>query len=258
MHNPLRHSIVAIAITSLTAVMLQSCTKPVRAPELGSIYDRAAQHHDPYRNPVIVIPGILGSQLIEDETQTIVWGAFGGGAANPDKPDGARLVALPIDDTTPLRELRDSVSSNGALDRIKLTVLGLPIELDAYSRILGTLGAGGYRDDQLGDSGAIDYGDDHYTCFQFDYDWRRDIPENAARLDAFIDEKRAYVRQAYLDEYGIDNPDIQFDIVAHSMGGLITRYMLRYGSADLPEDGSVPPATWAGADGIDNVILVGT
>ena len=41
-------------------------------------------------------------------------------------------------------------------------------------QLLGVLGVGGYRDMDLGLAGAIDYGTDHFTCFQFDYDWRRD------------------------------------------------------------------------------------
>ena len=35
-------------------------------------------------------------------------------------------------------------------------------------------------------------------------------------------------------------------VVAHSMGGLISRYYLRYGDSDLPESGPVPEPTWKG------------
>ncbi len=31
--------------------------------------------------------------------------------------------------------------------------------------------------------GSTDYGDGHFTCFQFDYDWRRDNVEDAKRLN---------------------------------------------------------------------------
>ena len=64
--------------------------------------------------------------------------------------------------------------------------------------------------------------------------------ENARRLHEFILEKRAYVIAELKRRHGIDRPDLKFDIVAHSMGGLLTRYYLRYGAADLPTDGSTP------------------
>ena len=73
----------------------------------------------------------------------------------------------------------------------------------------------------------MDYGDDHYTCFQFDYDWRRDNVENAKRLHRFIVEKRKYVRAEHKKRFGVDNPNIKFDIVAHSMGGLVVRAYLQ-------------------------------
>jgi hypothetical protein len=116
-------------------------------------------------------------------------------------------------------------------------VIGLPLKLRAYMEILSALGVGGYRDESFGLAGAIDYGDDHFTCFQFDYDWRRDNVENAQRLKQFIDDKRDYVQAEIRSRYGIEQ-EIHFDVVAHSMGGLLLRYFLRYGDADLPADGS--------------------
>ena len=42
------------------------------------------------------------------------------------------------------------------------------------------------------------------------------------------------------------------------MGGLLTRYYLRYGSADSLVDGQPPALNWSGAKDIDRVILIGT
>ena len=64
-------------------------------------------------------------------------------------------------------------------------------------------------------------------------------------------------RKSCKRRYGTDT-EVKFDIVAHSMGGLITRYFLRFGDADLPADGSVPPTTWAGAQYVERAVLVGT
>jgi pimeloyl-ACP methyl ester carboxylesterase len=154
-----------------------------------------------------------------------------------------------------LAELHDAVRPDGALDRLKLSVLGLPVSLSAYANILASLGAGGYADEALAMAGAVDYGTDHFTCFQFAYDWRRDNVENARLLHAFILEKQAFVTKKLMERYGKVDREVRFDIVAHSMGGLIARYYLRYGTQD-PEDG--PDLNWDGARYVERAILVGT
>jgi pimeloyl-ACP methyl ester carboxylesterase len=234
------------------------CSSTAAIPDLGGIYNRAAQEHGPFQNPVVVIPGILGSRLVDRRTGTIVWGAFGGDYARPDTAEGARLFALPMEPGKPLLALADDVEPDGVLRRLDVSLFGLPIELQAYVHILAALGVGGFRDETLGSAGAIDYGADHFTCFQFDYDWRRDNAENAVRLHEFLVEKRAYVRAKIRERYGIDRDDIRFDVIAHSMGGLITRYYLQHGPVSLPDDGSLPPITWGGASFIERCVLIGT
>ena len=246
----------SVALASFAGCSVIQRDKP--EPELALIYNQTAQYHGPDRNPIIAIPGLMGSKLFDPTSQTLVWGAFERGAADPDKPDGARLLALPIDDEAELSEVHDDVEPDGVLEQVRIRLLGVPVEVQAYAGILATLGAGGYRDEALGLGGEVDYGDDHFTCFQFDYDWRRDNVENARRLHEFILEKREYVRAEYKKHYGIDKRDIKFDIAAHSMGGLVTRYFLMYGSQDLPADGSLPALTWEGAKLVERAILIGT
>lgn len=249
--------LLLLVTTAAGLFLLHACNTAYRAPDLAGLYNRAAQDHSPDRNPIIVIPGLTGSSLVDSSSGRIVWGAFSGDYARPGRPEDARLVALPMREGAALSELRDEVEPNGVLDRVKVRFLGIPISVKAYVEILAALGAGGYRDESLGLAEVVDYGDEHYTCFQFDYDWRRDNVENARRLHEFIVEKRAYVREQTRLRFGVDREDIRFDLVAHSMGGMLVRYFLRYGAADLPEDGSLPPVTWAGARDVDRVVLIG-
>ncbi|MEO0482903.1 MAG: hypothetical protein AAF138_04710 [Planctomycetota bacterium] len=232
---------------------IAGCASGDRRADLAAIYAQAAQQPDEGRNPVIVIPGILGSRLVEGTTNRVAWGAFDGDFANPEQADGLRLVAHPIGEGVALRDLRDDIVPDGALDRVRVPVFGIPVELRAYVDILMTLGVGGYRDQMLGQSGAVDYGEAHYTCFQYSYDWRRDIVESAKTLDTFIRD----AQRLQMDATGATLPP-RVDIVAHSMGGMVARYYLRYGAADLPADGSLPELTWAGAENIEHLIMVGT
>lgn len=233
----------------LLAAGLAGCAAPTRAPDLGALYDEAAQNVGDDRNPVIVIPGILGSKLEDASSSVPVWGAFIYGAADPDTADGARLVALPMRRGAALRDLRDDVVATEVLDTLTLDVsLIRGVELGAYVDILKTLGVGKYRDDTLGAAGAIDYGGLHHTCFQFAYDWRRDISEQAALLHRLVLDAAAAQPE----------PGGRVDVVAHSMGGLVLRYYLRYGPDPLPEDGSLPELDWEGARHVENAILIGT
>ena len=59
------------------AGFLMACTSIARRPDLGHLYDSLAQTKAPYRNPIIVIPGMLGSRLVQQTSGRIVWGAFG-------------------------------------------------------------------------------------------------------------------------------------------------------------------------------------
>jgi len=233
-------------------LMLAGCASaPDQDMVLKSLYDRSAQYKQPDRNPVIVIPGILGSKLVETNSGQTVWGAFRADYASPKTAEGRQLIALPLDAATSNIDVR----ADGVLEDLELKLAGFPIRVQAYRGILTTLGAGSYRDESLG-LNSIDYGDDHFTCFQFDYDWRLGMDEVAVQLDEFIEEKRAEVQYHYKQRYGIENADVKFDIVSHSMGGVLTRYYMRYGAERLPEDGSMPALTWAGAKNIDRAILV--
>ena len=242
----------------LTVSLLSGCkANKAPGPELGFLYNQSAGYDGPERNPVVVLPGILGSRLTEDGTNRVVWGAFTGDYANPSTDDGLGLISLPMTGGEALADLKDDVRPIGVLDRVEVSILGLPVQLAAYVDILTTLGVGGYRDRELG-LASIDYGTDHFTCFQFAYDWRRDIVESARALDEYLRANRRIVELQRRSSFGQDLPPVKFDLVAHSMGGLVARYYLRYGTQDLPADGSMPELNWAGAELVDRLIIIGT
>lgn len=242
-------------VAALGSLVLSGCQGPPRT-DLAAIYNTPAQQIGEERTPVVVIPGILGSRLENRRTRQKIWGSFTFGAADADTPPGAREIALPMAIGTPLSELRDDGYSPGVLDVLVADVTPFRrIRIGAYVDILTTLAVGNYRDQDLGESGAVDYGGLHYTCFQYGYDWRRDIAENAVHLHERILDAQYQVRQGR--GLPADAP-VRVDVVAHSMGGLVLRYYLRYGTAPLPDDGSLPELTWAGAANVRKAVLIGT
>ena len=134
---PLRQ-VVYLALVFLCS----ACSTNLNIPDFDEIYTRSAMYHGIDRNPIIVIPGVLGSKLKDEASGKSIWGAFGGGYADPSVDEEMRLIALPIKEGIPLKELRDEVVSNGVLDQITVNLWALPVRVRAYIDIIGTLGAG--------------------------------------------------------------------------------------------------------------------
>lgn len=267
-------------LTVLAAPLLVAgCSSPRdHAPEIRKLYWKAAKRHT--RNPVVVVHGILGSRLAQRATKRTVWGAFTNEALNPSTREGARALALPFEDLSKhaMPDLAKAATlATGPLQAIKLSLVFAVINVGVYADILKSLGVGGYGDPVGVDPASPAYANDHFTCHTFFYDWRRDCTANARLLGKFLEQTRTRINHSArrrieklrkeatpeglaeateLEEWLAEG--YRFDVVAHSMGGLLARYYLRYGSEPLPMTGGDPAVTWAGAQQIDRLVLVGT
>jgi hypothetical protein len=224
----------------------------------NAIYGRIAKDATAYegikRNPVIVVHGFLGAKLVNHKTKKNVWGDFKGINAFAVSNDEIRELSYPMGYKVPLRQLHDDIVPSELMEDAKISVLGISFELAAYKSLVDILVKGGYYPA----SRPLPKNRHFNSLFLFAYDWRRDLAENAARLHRYIQVKRRYLQLKYEQRYGIKNFDVQFDIIGHSMGGLVTRYYLRYGNQDLPADGSMPKLDWRGSKYVDRAIIVGT
>lgn len=183
------------------------------------------------KNPIIVIPGILGSKLVNKETKEVVWVKFSGS-----KDDDLRL---PI--STNLIANKDNLIATELIDKVRITRF-LP-GISVYENLLDYLEKKmGYRRGSWDIPLSADYEDSYYV---FPYDWRRDNVETAHLLLQKIEKLKAK----------LNKPDLKFDVVAHSMGGLVARYAAMYGASDLKEN---PQPNWLGAKHFNKVFMMGT
>lgn len=235
-----------------TAVGSYQSRQSFEKPLFSELAERSFEYEGPLRNPVIVVHGLLGAKLRDDATGKEFWGTFGPAAQTPEE---MYMFAHPMGIGKKLSELTNGTSAYTMLDHANIQLMGFSFTVAGYSDFITLLQKCGY----YSDSRPLPPGKNFHTQFFFYYDWRRDIPENAARFHRFILEKRAYLQKEYRRLYKLKDYDVHFDIISHSMGGLLSRYYLRYGAQDLPEDGfSLPALNWEGAKYIDKLMVIAT
>lgn len=206
---------------------------------VAGVLPAAAQESEPTpvpvttgKSPVIIIPGITGSELVNVKNQELVWFK-----PSRSKDDDLRLPISPV-----LTRNRDSLRPRDIVRQIEFLRF-LP-EIEVYQKLIDSMEKrAGYREAKWETATAADAQD---TFFVFPYDWRRDNVENA----------RLLIRQIETLKRRLRRPDLKFNIVAHSMGGLIARYAAMYGDRDIPA-GTLRP-TWAGGRHLNSIFLVGT
>ncbi|HEX8459259.1 MAG TPA: hypothetical protein VF656_18350 [Pyrinomonadaceae bacterium] len=230
--NFILHRSAFIVLLIAYAILLPGCGAR-RTPDLERIFASARARKD--KTPVIVVPGILGSQLMNRRTREVVWPA-----AFRSSTDGLSLPVKPD-----LASNRDELVAERIVETAKLARLAPDIYV--YYELLNALRRfGNYRD---GDWDNPPADGDRDTFYVFPYDWRRDNVESAQLLVHRIEELKRK----------LGRPDLRFNIVAHSMGGLVSRYAAMYGDADLPANEAAPLVpTWAGARHIQKIFMFGT
>jgi len=221
---------------------------------IGPLQKKAIAYEGIYRNPVIIVHGFLGSNMLDKQTGKNVWGKFSTEDGYSISNQKMRALSMPMVKLKPLKDIHDDTVPNGALNTVEVNFLGMTFKENAYLNLVHALHEGGY---QL-EGHPLDSGKSFFTLFQFSYDWRRDLQESATKLHEYILKKRKYIQKEYEALYGIKDYDVQFDLIGHSMGGLVSRYYLRYGTADLPQENEKPNITWAGSKYIDRLIILGT
>lgn len=206
-------------------VLLAGCSPTGYAPGTELYRERS---DGPASHPVVVIPGTFGSRLNDGTTGRNVWPdsmwtSWMG--ANPE------ALELPLDHRPgdgPPDDLRPGRLQENGLNR------------HFYERLTETLtGPGGYECDYPERiSGSTD-------CVLFTWDWRRDPIAAVRRLDGVI-ERLLRVRE---------RRGLTVDLVAHSAGGLLARYYLRYGGRDVLDDLPSPPPM-RGATRVRKTLLI--
>ncbi|MBL4660164.1 MAG: hypothetical protein JKY19_07395 [Alcanivoracaceae bacterium] len=183
--------------------------------------------------PLILIHGILGSKLKRKSTNKEIW------------PDNVRKLVF-------------SRYKNLAFEINPETIEPYQSDYEAFEILDSITGFSVYQEiiDTL-----VDYGNYQLTdinepfkpgrkLYVFNYDWRQDNVITVKQLDDFINT----IQAKYSDNI---NTKQKVDIVAHSMGGLISRYYMRYGTSDVLNDNEFT-INLDGAKNIRRAVFLGT
>ncbi|WP_257463172.1 lipase/acyltransferase domain-containing protein [Archangium lipolyticum] len=162
----------------------------------------------------LLVPGYRGSFLVtEGPEPERAWLSVGQALSR-----GERTLAIPFPGQRPVPHY-GPLRPDGPLTQLSAVF----VSVDAYRTFM-------------------EFGRDHLPGFvPFSYDWRRDIRESAGQLCARIEQLVA--------EGGGRR---KVNIVAHSMGGLVTMHCLLHGGAQAGE------RPWAGAEHVKRVVILGT
>jgi pimeloyl-ACP methyl ester carboxylesterase len=208
-------------------VLLTGCAtiRPPK-PNLARLYENNSA--DAEQPPVILIHGLMGSTLMDSKTGKQFWPGSLGTLAFSNYSNLARMTAET--DGGPHLVPGDLFTGIGGVD--------------FYSALVNTLEhVARFKRGVPGEP----VGNDRRRYYVLVYDWRKDNIEAVRKLHALIEQ----IRIDYND------PNLRVDIIAHSNGGLIANYYLRYGPTDVLDQREFYP--WdEGSKRIRRIVLLGT
>ncbi len=164
---------------------------------------------------VIVVPGYYGTRLVRESDGSLVFISLS------QVLFGDQSLTIPVPGLG--FEGTIDLQPDGIFDAFR--VVPLVYSIDVYGSLLDRL--------RLANNTSRD-------VIPFTYDWRGDLMEAVRSLDVLIRRLR-------------DEGKNDISIVAHSMGGLIVSYYLRYGTQDIES----AVENWKGAEHLHRVVLAG-
>ncbi len=164
---------------------------------------------------IIVVPGYYGTRLVQETDGSLIFISLNQALF------GDQTLTLPV----PGLGFKGTVNlqPEGILE--EFDVVPLLYSIDVYGSLIDQLGLSNKKRRQV---------------IPLIYDWRGDLMEAVRNLDDLIRRLRI-------------KGENDISVVAHSMGGLIVSYYLRYGTQDI--DSAVE--TWKGAESLKSVVMAG-
>ncbi|MES2223707.1 MAG: hypothetical protein V4469_02105 [Patescibacteria group bacterium] len=178
-----------------------------------SVFARSEIQFDPWllkepgkKNPVIIIPGIMGSYLNKDDgSDTEVW---------PNLTKAFLTKDSYLDDLMLSNDGLLTVQNNITSKDIFRVVSFLGKDTDFSGTLITKLKSDGYEEGK--------------DLFVFPYDWRLDIADNVNG----IENSQVESLKHKIDEILKETKSDKVDILAHSMGGLLAEYYIKHIGAD--------------------------
>ena len=211
------------ALLALILMLLAGCATQ---PDLARLYEDVSD--DPNQPPVIVIHGLAGSTLVDAKTGKQFW--------------PGSLSTLTFSNYSQLAQMSSEYREGEGLvpGELFASVAGV----DFYGEMLHSLETvGRFKRGQPGQA----VGKDRRRYYVMLYDWRKDNLIAVRKLHALIEQ----IRSDFKD------PNLRVDILAHSNGGVIANYYLRYGPRDVLDQAT--PTPWNEGDKrIRRLAMLGT